>query len=230
MQRGDQAEAAAIRANLLQVVAAFFTAPPTAAFLEALRDNPLAPVHAHPEVPLENLVQEFHDLFQVPTGAYVFPYESCYRGRSKDGKPGPLMGPATSQVQDLYRQAGFEVAAEAAELPDHAGVEFAMLQRFAQLEAEAWRAGDETAAQLWTNYQTALLGRHLVQWIPTLCGTIQQHSREPYFQEFATWICRLLGLLAERGSVDALIEALSASTSPSGPDRSARTIPEQKRQ
>lgn len=186
------ADDAFIRANLYRVAAAFFNAPPTEEMIAAMRDNPLAPVQVSPDWKLDELVQGFHDLFHVPTGYYVFPYESCYRSRTKDNKPGSLMGQYTIQVRELYERAGFEVGDGVAELPDHAGIEFAMVQKFTELEAEAWEREDEESAQAWHRYQQALIGKHMVHWIPALCAEIEDKAPHDYYKQFSRWVRRLM--------------------------------------
>jgi len=186
-ERQRLGEEAAIRANLYRVAAAFFMSPPTESLLKAVASNPLVPFDVDSGWNIEDLVQEYHDLFQVPTGSYVFPYESCYLGRSKS-RPGPLMGKCTVEVQEFYKQAGFEVAPDARELPDHAGVEFGMLQKLAEKEAEAWRAEEEKQARNWQRWQSAFVTRHMAQWIPELCTQIEFKTTQRYFSDFASWI------------------------------------------
>jgi TorA maturation chaperone TorD len=181
------AEEAAIRANLYRVAVAFFLKPPTGEFLTALGSAPLLPFDVDSDWSVEELVQEHNDLFQVPAGSYVFPYESCYQGR-RGGAPSGMMGKPAIQVREFYGRAGYEVAAEAAELPDHAGVEFGLLQLLAEKEAEAWRAGEEEMAKRWQLWQSVFLTRHLTQWIPDLCSEISAKTSQPYFSRFASWI------------------------------------------
>jgi len=187
MNQQQLAEEAAIRANLYRVISAFFLQPPTAQLLEALAENPVSPVEIDDGWELEQLVQEHHDLFQVPLGNYVFPYESCYRGRKGD-KPGQLMGKPAIEVQDFYQRAGLGVSPEARELPDHAGIEFAMLQVLAEREADAWREGAEEVAGRWQLWQSVFLERHICRWIPELCDQIRAKTAQPYFERFAAWV------------------------------------------
>jgi TorA maturation chaperone TorD len=182
-------EEAMIRANLYRIIGAFFLTPPTEQFLTALASSPVAPFQIDSRWTLDELVQEFHDLFMVPTGPYVFPFESCYEGRRGCGSaPGLLMGKPAREVQDSYRRAGFELAAENSELPDHAGVEFSFLQALAERETAAWRDGDEQQARDWRQLQLEFLSTHTSRWIPALCDEIAANTTQPYFRVFAEWI------------------------------------------
>ncbi len=211
-EREGLAEEATIRANLYRVAVAFFMGPPTESLLAALNSNPLVPFELDSGWSLADLVQEYHDLFQVPTGSYVFPYESCYRGRS-DTRPGPLMGKTTVEVQEFYERAGFEVAPEARELPDHAGVEFGMLQQLAEREAEAWRAEEEEQAHNWQRWQSAFVTGHMARWIPDLCTQVESKTTQRYFSDFASWIRGFVGE-ADPRSEDCPLTALEASGEP----------------
>ncbi len=185
------AEEAAVRANLYRIAAAFFLKPPTREFLDALAGNPLSPAPSDPGWVLEDLEQEFHDLFLVPVPGYVHPYESCYRGMSESG-PGMLMGEPARKVAALYSRCGLEPAPDTQELPDHAGLEFSFLCHTAEREARAWEEGDEEAAQAWRRFHDRFLDEHLRGWIPELCSAIQARATQPYYREFARWIADLV--------------------------------------
>ena len=178
---------AEIRSNLYRVFASFFLLPPSEEFLSALSSSPIVEFSVDSSWKVTELHQEFHSLFLVPTEGCVFPYESCYRDRQGD-RPGRLMGKAALEVQELYRRAGFTLAAEASELPDHAGLEFSFLQVLAEKEAAAWREGAEEQAWRWRHLHTEFLNAHPVQWLPALCDEISAKTAHTYFNCFARWI------------------------------------------
>ena len=185
--RQELLEEARIRANLYQVFAAFFLTPPSDEFLSALESDPSGRFKAKSAWKASELTEEFHALFLAPACQYVFPYESCYLGR-RGSRPGRLMGRPALQVQDFYRRAGFDRAPETSELPDHAGLEFSMLQELAEKEAAAWEEGNEEQASHWRQLEAEFLRAHPARWVPALCDQIATKAFHPYFRTFSEWI------------------------------------------
>ena len=180
-------EEALIRANLCKVIAEFFLVPPTRSFLKALAASPLFPVAVEPGREFGEIVQEFHNLFMVPTGPYVFPFESCYEGRTETA-PGRLMGKPAGEVKNYYTHCGFEQASETPELPDHAGVEMSFLQALAEREANAWRRREPGQAAGWCKLYVAFYKDHASRWIPDLCAEVEKRAIHDYQRGFAQWI------------------------------------------
>ena len=99
---------------------------------------------------IDSLQQEFHDLFTVPLGRYVAPYEAVYRDERVVGEArvsGLLMGPSTLAAISEYRQSGAHVLPDCAELPDHIGVELSFMAFLCARQQEAWQEGDQNRAQ-----------------------------------------------------------------------------------
>ncbi len=138
------AELAGARAGAYEVLAALYSRPPTEELvagllklapspaLDALSDGPAAEclrryaLACGGEPDMAALRQEFDDLFVVPLGRYVTPYEAVYRDQRLVGERvvgGLLMGPSTVAVLSDYRAGGVEVAPDCGELPDHIGIE-----------------------------------------------------------------------------------------------------------
>jgi TorA maturation chaperone TorD len=141
------------------------------------------------EEDLPSLQQEYMDLFAVPTGRYVTPYEDVFRGSSADGKGvrGPLLGEHAIAVTRAYRGAGAEIDGDCMALPTHVGVELSFMNFLCELEAAAHRnraSGapqnrDEKASAEPASYQklqSRFLSEHLNQWFPQLSSTIQISS------------------------------------------------------
>lgn len=183
----ELAEEAQIRANLCRIFAAFFLTPPSEQFLSALASSPITRIERDSSWDVSALQIEFHALFLVPAAQYVFPYESCYRNW-RGSRPGRLMGRPALDVQEFYRRVGLDLAPEASELPDHAGVEFSVLQLLADREATAWRDGADEQARHWHQLQMEFLSTHTGLWIPALCSEIAAKTAQPYFSAFADWI------------------------------------------
>ena len=89
-------------------------------------------------------------------------------------------------------------------------------------------AGEDEAAGVWQNYQTALVARHMGHWIPDLCSEIEAKSTQDYYREFARWIRGFLaGLVESSGGCDPIqikqAEAERGAGEGAGPSSTGRT-------
>lgn len=156
---------------------------------------------------MAQLKQEFMNLFVVPTGSYVVPFEDIYRGMRNDGEQefGPLMGERAVAVTRIYREAGAELEKTCKELPTHVGVELSFMNYLCAREAEIIReeksenqAGERTNSnneigseygiimvEIYQDYQFRFLKNHLTTWFPQLCQTIQEKSSLPFYKGMA---------------------------------------------
>jgi TorA maturation chaperone TorD len=142
---------------------------------------------ARGEAGMQDLQQEFMDLFAVPAGRYVTPFEDVYRGASAERKLGPLLGEHAVAVRRLYRAAGGEVDENCRELPTHIGVELAFMSFLCAREAAA-RSGegapfpsDDCASasaprDCFRALQLRFLREHLNAWFPQLNRAIQEQA------------------------------------------------------
>lgn len=151
-----------------------------------------------PEKDLPSLRQEYMDLFAVPTGRYVTPFEDVYGGQGPDGKPGggPLMGERAIAVRRLYRAAGAQMSSACKELPTHIGVELAFMGFLCEQESAALYeespagavSAEAAASEQWLGYrqlQAIFLLRHLNDWFPRLSEIIQTHATTPLYRGLA---------------------------------------------
>lgn len=137
---------------------------------------------------LESLDREFQDLFLVPLERYVTPYEAVYRDERALGDTavrGLLMGPSTSAISRLYREAGAAVSEDFKDLPDHVGLELACMKFLCEQEARAWEERHAGDARRMRDLQKRLLHEHLLQWVPELCRRIRENARGPFYRGIA---------------------------------------------
>jgi len=145
-----------------------------------------------------SLRQEYMDLFAVPTGRYVSPFEDVYQDEGTGGarERGLLLGQQAIAVRRLYRQAGAEMARECRELPTHIGVELSFMAFLCEQEMEAISRGEATIAATEAHSETVAPGRyralqrqflqnHLNVWFPRLRQTIQAKARSPWYPALA---------------------------------------------
>ncbi len=141
---------------------------------------------------ISDLQQEFQELFLVPLGRYVTPYEAVYRDERVVGEArvrGLLMGPSTLAVISEYREGGAHVPPDCVELPDHIGVELSFMAFLCAREQEAWQEGDQTRARQTLERERHFLEGHLLQWVPALSRRIAENATSDFY--------RGIGLLTE---------------------------------
>ena len=154
--------------------------------------------HASIDEDLQHLKQEYMDLFAVPTGRYVTPFEDVYRGGVADEEKGkgPLLGERAIAVTRAYRSAGAAMDRACKELPTHVGVELSFMSFLCEREAvatcrersDAATNGEEKKPTESTRYrelQSRFLREHLTQWFPRLSARIQARSGKPFYRGLA---------------------------------------------
>jgi len=140
------------------------------------------------------LKQEYMDLFAVPAGRYVTPFEDVYRGIRQDGKQegGPLLGDRAVAAKIMYRTAGAEIDKACKELPTHIGVELSFMSFLCEREAAALdnvaeaMCSEEQSKPVVTNIyrhtQMRFLQEHLNDWFPQLNQVIQAKAKTPFYR------------------------------------------------
>ncbi len=137
----------------------------------------------------EGLDQEFQDLFMVPLGRYVTPYEAVYRDEREAGDTrvrGLLMGPSTLAVKQLYREAGAAISEDFKDLPDHVGLELACMEFLCNAEAQAWDREEIGEIHRVRGFQKRLLQEHLMRWVPALCERVRERAAGPFYRGIAS--------------------------------------------
>jgi len=152
----------------------------------------------HPDSDFAALDQEYMNLFAVPTGRYVTPFEDVYQGQTVDGmlKRGPLMGERAIAARRIYRAAGADMDRTCKELPTHIGVELSYMSFLCERQAAAIRDEAEqvlpdgekgTAADSvrYRELQIKFLNEHLNAWFPQLSRSIQANAKSPFYRGLA---------------------------------------------
>ncbi len=201
----EQADWARARANVNKFLSAAFLEPPGEtlvatlsgeSFIEELEEifgsvavDDLRQFAGEFDGDHESLNQEFQDLFMVPLGRYVTPYESVYRDERQVGDTvirGLLAGPSTLAIKQLYREAGADISEDFKDLPDHIGLELACLEFLCEQEARAWEQQDLAKANQMRELQKRLLHEHLLVWAPALCARIRENAPGPFYRGIAS--------------------------------------------
>jgi putative dimethyl sulfoxide reductase chaperone len=208
----------AARGQLYRFLAGAFLRPPTTSFVAPFLDaevlgqlearfgsDALAELRAFRETfqgDYAALDQEYQQLFMVPLGRYVTPYEAVYRDERVVGGEvvrGLLMGPSTLAVTQLYREAGLEIAEDFLELPDHVGLELACMASLCGDEARARERGDDDGVARARELEERLLGAHLLGWVPSLCARVRENAAGPFYRGIAALTEAFLRQEAEEG-------------------------------
>jgi len=119
---------------------------------------------------------EFTNLFLVPGGQHIAPYESVFRDtREIEGKEisGMLMGQSAIDVQQWYRLAALEISSDFKELPDHIGLEFHYLAYLCDREQAFGDAGDSAKQTRAREMQRDFLKAHVLSWLGDLAEKIR---------------------------------------------------------
>ncbi|HEX4884066.1 MAG TPA: molecular chaperone TorD family protein [Casimicrobiaceae bacterium] len=142
---------------------------------------------------LQALLVDYTRLFIGPAGKLASPYASSWMGR--DGAS-PAM-----PVLKLYGEAGFEVADNFRDLPDHVAAELEFLYLLIFRQAEAALDGDVDALAKWEALERRFLREHLGTWVPPFAHALREGATSRFYQRLADLTERFVA--AERGSVAA---------------------------
>jgi TorA maturation chaperone TorD/ferredoxin len=121
---------------------------------------------------LEALRQSYARLVSSPGRRPVVLYESLHR-------QGRLMGPATWDVERLYRALG--LAPVDGEVPDHASLELAFLGHLAAAEAEARATEDGRLVARLKAEQQRFLRAHAGAWLPDVGAALVALTDDPFY-------------------------------------------------
>jgi TorA maturation chaperone TorD len=204
------------RADMYGFLAAVYLCPPTADLMrylladdfleelsslfgeEVVADLKKFAVDTHPDSDFAAVDQEYMNLFAVPTGRYVTPFEDVYRGITSEGtlKRGPLLGERAIAARRIYRAAGADMDRTCKELPTHIGVELSYMSFLCEREAAA--IGDEEGQALpdekkraaadsgrYRELQIKFLDEHLNAWFPQLSRSIQANAKSNFYRGLA---------------------------------------------
>jgi len=208
---GTMREAVEVRAAVYGWLAVLFNGPPTEAVLALLEEPAFRGVvdevagaevgetlaAAAREAELDALRWEYNNLFYVPAGQYLTPYESVYRGRHmEEGKErlGLLNGTETQEVLHLYHALEVEPQGARTTLPDFAGVEVEFLHLLVGQEAKAWEDDDRVSVRRLLDCERTFLLDHVVRWLPELCGNMAALAAQPLYAAVARFARAFLAM------------------------------------
>ncbi|GAB4297430.1 MAG: hypothetical protein Kow0090_12710 [Myxococcota bacterium] len=189
------------RAEIYRFFSSIFLTPPTAAVLDKFSDENFiselsngfseevsASLHKiASDADANRVYQDFMNLFKVPLGYYIPPYESVHREeRVVNGERRRLlMGASAISAERYYKFAGAEISKEFEELPDHIGVELGFMAFLCEQEWEKIQSGQLEEAKKYREYQAAFLCDHLLKWTSEFCRKVKANSTSGFYGALA---------------------------------------------
>jgi TorA maturation chaperone TorD len=153
---------------------------------------------ADPDKDVASLKQEYMDLFAVPTGRYVTPFEDVYLGGTLEGKQqrGSLMGQQAIAVRRMYRRAGAQMDQSCRQLPTQIGVELSFMSFLCGRQAAAMSSAEGDGLQdqeqrntadaiKYRQLQIRFLQEHLNAWFPQLSRSILANAKTQFYRGLA---------------------------------------------
>jgi TorA maturation chaperone TorD len=127
----------------------------------------------------QELLIDYVRLFHGPPKALAQPYSSVWLSKTTQ----TVMQDSTVAVLDLYREAGFEMAEDFRDLPDHLSVELECLYVLLFREAQALQSGNVNAAYSAATLRGRLLREHLGLWVPAFAeATVEVAETDVYLE------------------------------------------------
>jgi TorA maturation chaperone TorD len=128
----------------------------------------------------DRLLLDYTRLFLGPVDILAKPYGSVWL------EPGAsLMQESTAAVQALYEEAGFELAEDFHELPDHIAAELEFLYLLLFRRNQALQSGDQAALAEADGVRRRFLAHHLGRWVAPFAAAMKSGATESFYRELA---------------------------------------------
>ena len=163
-----------------------FTEKPDKAFLNNLRQEGVIDLFSALDIDLkfdefsedciEELERDYNRLFDTPQG-HLSLNESVYR----ENVP-RFWGEDTVAVKKYIESLGLTLSDNCHKFPDHIAVEFEIMQKLAEKEAEVSTLKDNKSVQKCRSLSKKFMDDHLLQWVPLLCDEIIKHAKSSFYK------------------------------------------------
>jgi TorA maturation chaperone TorD len=128
----------------------------------------------------DDLKVDYARVFLGPVAAPARPYGSVWLEPDAG-----LMQASTMAVLELYREAGFDLADDFRELPDHIAVELEFLYVLTFRQAQAREAGDVQQQARFESLARRLLETHLARWVEPFTDALSRSASTRFYRELA---------------------------------------------
>jgi TorA maturation chaperone TorD len=128
---------------------------------------------------LDELKLDYSRLFLGPFEIPAKPYGSVYLDGEK-----VVMGDSTVQTMELYREGGFNVAADFSEMPDHVAVELEYLYLLSYNQGQTAESDGDGAEKL-RILKKRFLDEQLGRWIAPFTEAMRTHAETEFYKKLA---------------------------------------------
>lgn len=136
---------------------------------------------AYAEAHRQELLIDYVRLFHGPPKALAQPYASVWLSITTQ----TVMEDSTVAVIELYREAGFDIAEDFRDLPDHISVQLECLYALLFREAQALRDGQTETRQAAAALRGRLLQDHLAGWLAQFAAAVIAQAQTPFYRSLA---------------------------------------------
>lgn len=133
---------------------------------------------AYAEADPQDLLIDYVRLFHGPPKALAQPYASVWLSMTTQ----TVMEDSTVAVMELYREAGFEIAEDFRDLPDHVCVELECLYALLFRTAQACRDGQTDKQEAAGTLRGRLLQAHVARWLPNFSEAVIAQAQTPFYR------------------------------------------------
>jgi TorA maturation chaperone TorD len=138
---------------------------------------------------LEELLVDYTRLFLGPVEPRARPYASVWLSGENQ-----VMQASTLDVARLYEEAGFGIAPDFPELPDHVAVELEFLYLLLFRAQEARTSGDDAALARWLELRRRFLDGHAGRWLGPFLLAMHEGAETPFYEALAELTERVVRL------------------------------------
>ncbi len=135
---------------------------------------------ASQQATLEELRQDFLQLYFGPGRMEVPPWESVYRNDERR-----LFDTHTLQVRETYARHGMEFVEKNKTPEDHIAIELEFMRILTERLLKALALGDENAEHILLEEQLTFLQKHLRVWMPYFIDLTQKHAQTAFYHGLA---------------------------------------------
>lgn len=136
---------------------------------------------------VQDLLVDYTRLFLGPPTPLAGPYGSLWLGEGSR-----MVDESTLALEELYREAGFEVDQDLSEPPDHIALELEFLYLLTFKCNEAARGGSTEAIAGWTLLRESFLREHLGAWVGRFAQAVKANAASAFYRELADLTARFV--------------------------------------